>query len=171
MTAKKSIIILIILINLLTAYAENKVGTCQYTKNYIYQHDICDYSIIPENVIIHNSNANSDILHSKIQNAFKNAINNLNYSVYYDFNIYELSEEQKNRIKIYINEVKPSKVNISGYADTSGSTDYNLELSFKRASEIEKYIKTLQPAIETYAIGRGEINELPISRRVEIIIK
>ena len=77
---------------------------------------------------------------------------------------------------------KSATTNISatGYADSSGSEDYNQKLSLKRADTIREYlIKGGMPAEQITVSGRGEADAVPTAentrepanRRVEIILQ
>jgi OmpA family len=72
------------------------------------------------------------------------------------------------------------EVTVTGYTDTSGSADYNLELSQHRAETVADALEREGvPATDIVAIGRGEENLLvptgdgvrePRNRRVEIVV-
>ena len=53
----------------------------------------------------------------------------------------------------------PEKIEMIGYTDDIGSTDYNLELSAKRAIAVQRYFEqkdvSLKGKIETQGKGRG----------------
>ena len=59
-----------------------------------------------------------------------------------------------------------------GYADTNGASDYNLDLSKKRAKNVAKYLALLGiNASEKIVIGKGENNQFDtnrLNRRVEV---
>jgi hypothetical protein len=73
-----------------------------------------------------------------------------------------------------------SQVTVTGYTDTSGSADYNLQLSQHRAQTVADALEGEGvPATDIVAVGRGEENLLvptadgvvePRNRRVEIVV-
>jgi outer membrane protein OmpA-like peptidoglycan-associated protein len=66
--------------------------------------------------------------------------------VYFDFNRYRLRSDQKKKIDKALEEgllSKSSVYAVVGHADWIGSHRYNLNLSRKRAEEVEKYLKSL----------------------------
>jgi hypothetical protein len=72
------------------------------------------------------------------------------------------------------------QITVTGYTDTSGSADYNLELSQHRAETVADALEREGvPATDIVAVGRGEENLLvptadgvrePRNRRVEIVV-
>ena len=72
-------------------------------------------------------------------------------------------------------------ISATGYADSSGSEDYNQKLSLKRADAVREYlIKNGMPAEQITVSGRGEADPAvptapntrePANRRVEIILQ
>jgi OmpA family len=73
-----------------------------------------------------------------------------------------------------------SQITVTGYTDTSGSADYNLQLSQHRAQTVaDELEREGVPATDIVAVGRGEENLLvptadgvvePRNRRVEIVV-
>jgi hypothetical protein len=73
-----------------------------------------------------------------------------------------------------------ARVTVTGYTDTSGSADYNLQLSQQRAQVVaSELIREGIPATDIVTLGRGEENLLvptadgvnePRNRRVEIVV-
>lgn len=88
---------------------------------------------------------------------FKNAI--------FDFNSFELSEQAKLEIAEvyqYLNKNNGTKIIISGHTDTIGTSNYNQDLSAKRASSVAEFFRTLGLSKERiYSVGFGD--SLPIS--------
>ncbi|MEA3410055.1 MAG: OmpA family protein [Pseudomonadota bacterium] len=101
------------------------------------------------------------------------------------FDSAELSEEGKTAIEDYRREVRPELSAafagiIIGHTDSTGSADYNLDLSLRRAEAVRNYlVETGAPADKLRVVGRG-VND-PIAsndtkegqaqnRRVEIIV-
>jgi hypothetical protein len=74
-----------------------------------------------------------------------------------------------------------SRIVVTGYTDTSGSADYNLQLSQHRAQTVADALEAEGvPATDIVAVGRGEENLLvptgdgvvePRNRRVEIVVE
>jgi hypothetical protein len=74
-----------------------------------------------------------------------------------------------------------SQITVTGYTDTSGSADYNLQLSQHRAQTVADALEREGvPATSIVAVGRGEENLLvptadgvvePRNRRVEIVVE
>src|SRR5918996_2906504 len=72
------------------------------------------------------------------------------------------------------------RITVTGYTDTSGSADYNLQLSQHRAQTVaDELEREGVPATDIVAVGRGEENLLvptadgvvePRNRRVEIVV-
>lgn len=94
----------------------------------------------------------------------------------FEFDKYELSEENKEKIRKIFKDNKPEIIVLSGHADEIGTDEYNQKLSERRAEEVYKYIKSeLELKSEIYYKGFGK--KYPISkeddslnRRVEIEI-
>lgn len=64
------------------------------------------------------------------------------YELYYNFDTYTLNESSiKTLTYIRKNHIKATSF-VVGYADNRGSSDYNLELSKKRADRIARHLKT-----------------------------
>jgi hypothetical protein len=78
-------------------------------------------------------------------------------------------------------ETGSSRVTVTGYTDTSGSANYNLELSQRRAEVVANELeRDGVPATDIVTVGRGEENLLvatadgvrePRNRRVEIVVQ
>jgi outer membrane protein OmpA-like peptidoglycan-associated protein len=64
-------------------------------------------------------------------------------NIYFDFDSYELKPEsfsELDRLYKFLNDNPEIKVEISAHTDASGSDDYNLELSQKRAESVVNYL-------------------------------
>jgi len=65
-----------------------------------------------------------------------------------------------------------NKVTILGFADTSGASDYNLDLSKKRAQNVAQYLRLNGFDTDTLVVlGKGEDSQFDtnrLNRRVEI---
>jgi flagellar motor protein MotB len=95
--------------------------------------------------------------------------------IYFEFDSYELNNSSLNCLNSIkdILEFSNYKVDIIGYTDKSGSTNYNQVLSDKRAAKVEKYF--IESGIDNNRIksyGKGELqqnNESEKSRKVEFV--
>jgi len=68
---------------------------------------------------------------------------NLNSSVLFKVNEFALINDSKNELdKVieYINSSKPSKIIIEGHTDSTGTSEFNQQLSEKRANSVSEYI-------------------------------
>lgn len=93
--------------------------------------------------------------------------------VYFPFDRYTLTEDQKEKLLRIADNLKGSAVTVHGYACTIGSAHYNLVLSAKRAQTVADYLT--EKGIKVQKIqGHGETAESPIkalNRKVEIKIE
>jgi len=97
--------------------------------------------------------------------------------VYFYFDQYQLTLEAKYNLDRLLEEIDPDQlalVIIEGYADQTGSDDYNQKLSEKRAEEVATYFKSkgLKKLRVTYR-GYGETRTSLINsknRRVDIVV-
>lgn len=65
------------------------------------------------------------------------------YELYFDSGKEELTTSSKNAIDSFFNKIPVkniSSINIYGYCDSIGNTDYNNKLSIKRANSVKNYI-------------------------------
>jgi outer membrane protein OmpA-like peptidoglycan-associated protein len=98
--------------------------------------------------------------------------------LYYNFNEFKLTSEQKQEISNFITSLDSYKnlnITISGHTDEIGTLVYNLTLSQKRASEVAKLLKELginSKKIQIQAKGNTEpiSTDANLNRRVEISI-
>ena len=100
----------------------------------------------------------------------------IKYFVFFDFNEFELSPENKEKLARIGSEVKSKKITLKGYADSTGNATYNLLLSKKRVSSVKTFL--LNHGIpETQFLnieGLGECvlsNDNSRNRMVEIILE
>lgn len=98
---------------------------------------------------------------------------------------YSLAPENLTRLQKIadtINLVRPPMLEIIGHTDNTGSDQYNIELSMKRASSVENLIASLIDTSNIKVNLRGQGSQFPISsnqteegrqlnRRVEILFK
>ncbi|MEM1123320.1 MAG: OmpA family protein [Bacteroidota bacterium] len=97
------------------------------------------------------------------------------YTVYFNFNDFGINPTETKRLdRVFANLdiLQFSKAEIVGYADTNGNSDYNVDLSRKRAQNVEKYLVLLGlDTTEKIIIGKGESSQFDtnrLNRRVEI---
>ena len=94
------------------------------------------------------------------------------YFGFNDFGIPPLATKHLDKLMASLDISIYKKVTIHGYADTSGASGYNLDLSNKRAQNVAQYLKLNGFKTETLVIlGKGEDNQFDtkqLNRRVEI---
>jgi outer membrane protein OmpA-like peptidoglycan-associated protein len=93
------------------------------------------------------------------------------FNVYFSYNQYHITPEQQFLLDSFLTNTKNIQlITIKGFADTTGTLSYNLTLSQKRASAVEKYIhKKYKLKITTSYVG--ETNEAStdyLNRKVEL---
>ncbi|MEM6964948.1 MAG: OmpA family protein [Bacteroidota bacterium] len=101
---------------------------------------------------------------------------------FFDIDSYELTEKAKNELKELsklLNREKDWKVEVVGYADQTGSADYNKKLSEKRAKSIvtflSKYGVTIDKVVK--AEGKGSVSSTAYAgndsqnRRVDVVLR
>lgn len=106
------------------------------------------------------------------------------YLVFFDWNKYNLTSEALGIIRTAAANAKKSgsaKIEVTGYADTSGPADYNLRLSRKRADAVKAaLVKEGIGAKNITTVGKGETELLvptpdgvrePQNRRARIVIR
>lgn len=97
------------------------------------------------------------------------------HTIYFRFNDFGISPEATKQLDQLVTALDLSiyqKVSIYGYADTIGASNYNLDLSKKRAQNVAQYLR-LNGLTTTAVIvlGKGENNQYDkkrLNRRVEI---
>ncbi|MCO5231541.1 MAG: OmpA family protein [Chitinophagales bacterium] len=90
------------------------------------------------------------------------------------FSIYSYNQEDAQKILTFLKNGNIDKIGIWGYADPTGSKDYNQKLSQKRADEFKKWLVAhgISSSI-IIATGKGidaEQEDYQKARRVEIIL-
>jgi outer membrane protein OmpA-like peptidoglycan-associated protein len=90
--------------------------------------------------------------------------------VYFDFDSYSLREDAREAIKENFNIIKPildenpeAAILIEGHCDERGTNEYNLELGWKRANAVKRYLIMLgipEDRIQTVSFGE-EFPEAP----------
>jgi outer membrane protein OmpA-like peptidoglycan-associated protein len=91
--------------------------------------------------------------------------------LFFETNSFELDTQQSNRIKDFVSSY-PAITKISGYADTVGTSTYNLALSRSRAFSIYAIIKSYTDVPDTNIVayyGESiEFSELSMNRFVQV---
>lgn len=111
---------------------------------------------------------------------------NVEHSVYFDTDVYNLTKTEKTRLQKFLSPLikdEVQKIEIYGFCDDRGSNNYNLELSQNRADAIKKIFSDASffPEKIVTVDGRGElllniVDETDTSviralnRRVDIVI-
>jgi outer membrane protein OmpA-like peptidoglycan-associated protein len=104
--------------------------------------------------------------------------------VLFSYNQSVISESEKNKLKVYLEIVKPlktsEKIILEGHTDSRGETDYNLKLSENRISAVKTILLKngiseeqiiSRPFGEKNPVFKSEQEELKgLNRRVEIIL-
>lgn len=102
-------------------------------------------------------------------------------TVYFDFGSFEIKQGSKELLNFLVEKLKENReynIELIGHTDNEGSDDFNMELSKRRANEIEKYFLDsgiAQARISTKGVGKtrllykeGTEEEIARNRRVEI---
>jgi hypothetical protein len=105
------------------------------------------------------------------------------YLVFFAFDRAELTEEGRQTVARAAEDYRrtgTARITATGHADTSGSAEYNLGLSQRRAEAVaNELIRLGVPATDIVTVGRGEEDLLvptadgvrePRNRRVEIVV-
>jgi len=106
------------------------------------------------------------------------------YVVFFDFDRSNITPTAANTIKQAATDAKAgksTKVDVTGHADRSGSDQYNMALSLRRANAVkDQLVREGIPANQIVVVGRGETQPLvntadgvrePQNRRVEIVLE
>lgn len=95
------------------------------------------------------------------------------FSLYFNFDSYQLSAKSKNEIESYLKLKEPTTIIINAFTDATGSSSYNKKLSLKRALAVKNYITSLG-----YKVKEANANGIDFSnisdeqkRRVDLIIQ
>ncbi len=91
-------------------------------------------------------------------------------TVYFDYNQSKITEKAGELLYIYVNTVLKKEPHteffVEGNTDSSGSQDYNMVLSEKRANEVIKYLTYLGANPSKFSVlAKGELN--PIADNTE----
>jgi outer membrane protein OmpA-like peptidoglycan-associated protein len=92
------------------------------------------------------------------------------FSLYYENDAFELTEEHQHILDSIVSNSISEKIDIhiKGYTNTVGSSNYNLELSRRRAENVKGQLRMFTIIS---SIGYGELeDEAAVNRRVDILI-
>ena len=101
----------------------------------------------PKKYLIYNKKSNKTI-----SDTFANILQN----IYFDNNSYALSKKAKiklNRIATELKKQKNIKLDIIGYSDATDSKEYNMEISYRRATSVKSYL-------EEQGVSNSKLNAL-----------
>ncbi len=92
--------------------------------------------------------------------------------IYYGVNAYKLTDGQLIQVARIAKKIKGNKVMVSGYADTTGKTSYNMALSRRRAMAVVEALVALGVDRNMItAVALGEVSgSLPKARKTVITI-
>lgn len=120
---------------------------------------------------------NSYILNYDVNLYSNRVIKNDTLVIFYEFNTTAIDKNNLDKINNFLYDYMENNYNleIRGFADSVGTDKYNLQLSFKRANEVNKYIINTYNNIHTDIKYFGEkyslISENKLNRKVVIIKK
>jgi hypothetical protein len=105
------------------------------------------------------------------------------FRLYFDLDVPTLNEKMQKKIDLLMYNDKiitGSKLTIVGYADYLGSSEYNKQLSMKRAEDVRAYLVKygINNSDITLCMGKGKIDRqgkndpsgYPTDRRVDIVV-
>ena len=88
-------------------------------------------------------------------------------TVYFDFDKYTVDAKERNKLDGIAGRAKNTKLIIAGYTDQSGTEEYNLGLSDRRAQSVREYLVRLgstQNNVEVLALGEQNANQSASTR-------
>jgi len=88
-------------------------------------------------------------------------------TVYFDFDKYTVDAKERGKLDGIAGRAKNTKLIIAGYTDQSGTEEYNLGLSDRRAQSVREYLVRLgstQTNIEVLALGEQNANQSASTR-------
>jgi OOP family OmpA-OmpF porin len=106
----------------------------------------------------------------------------MDFTVYFGWDRYDLTPEAMalvDEIVNYTRDFKSPWVGVSGYADTSGSSDYNVGLSQRRANTVANAlskrgindVQTKAFGETNLAVATGDGVKEPLNRRATVVVK
>ncbi|MBR9859783.1 OmpA family protein [bacterium] len=95
-------------------------------------------------------------------------------TLFYGVDDYHLSEQHKSKLRSIFKQIPSySSIDIIGYADSSGSFDYNDALSKNRASNVAEYVKSLseeEVKIKVSFKGEGEAKQGNMAQNRRVVL-
>jgi len=88
-------------------------------------------------------------------------------TVYFDFDKYTVDAKERSKLDGIAGRAKNTKLIIAGYTDQSGTEEYNLGLSDRRAQSVREYLVRLgstQTNVEVLALGEQNANQSASTR-------
>lgn len=124
---------------------------------------------------LHQLNTNCDADYVKYIPAIAVTQNkNDTISIYFDNNKSTFNEAAEKALRnLKYNEDELTAIICTGYADSTGNLNYNMNLSLQRAAAVKKYLKSLYPSLTITANAAGvgtNKQSLTANRRVDIVI-
>lgn len=126
--------------------------------NYEHREPCQQYKDLPSNVSAANDRC-FDVETTDVTPALRPVI--ATYTIYFDFDKSGLNAEQQSAIQKLVQDVntyKPSQITVTGHTDTSGSADYNKQLSAKRADTVSK-------TLASYNVSSFYLNEAALGEQ------
>ena len=81
-------------------------------------------------------------------------------TIYYDYDSYELTDDAKLALDMFCSKADYQRIKVVGYTCDIGTERYNLELSYKRAESVKRYLEKVWPGVYVDAVGFGEFYQL-----------
>lgn len=107
--------------------------------------------------------------------SFSQSVTDPHLNIFFEVNKYELKKEDRGKIDSAINGRKITITYIKGFADSTGSDSYNMELSHKRALAVFSYLKDMlyvdSLKIEFFGEQQESGKDISFNRRVEVDYK
>lgn len=88
-------------------------------------------------------------------------------TVYFDFDKYTVDAKERSKLDGIAGRAKSTKLIIAGYTDQSGTEEYNLGLSDRRAQSVREYLVrsgSTQTNVEVLALGEQNANQSASTR-------
>lgn len=88
-------------------------------------------------------------------------------TIYFDFDKYTVDAKERSKLDSISGRAKNTKLIIAGYTDQSGTEEYNLGLSDRRAQSVREYLVRMgstQTNIEVLALGEQNANQSASTR-------
>lgn len=103
------------------------------------------------------------IYNKKSNKKFKISFSSILENIYFDQSSYAIKEKEKEKLNLIANELikhKEVKLDIIGHSDVTDSKDYNMEISYRRATTVKAYLQDQGVAsTQLKALGIGTSGE------------